>query len=250
MDLLSLFSVLWRHKWTVLVVSLLVIAGDIYIAVGIPPQYESQAQYVVINPPPVPTDAEIQRNPALGRLNTDNPYLRMPNPSVVVDVLAQRMSGDLVRRDLVAKGADRGYQVTATNAIGSGLVILIIGTGHSPAESYQTVDVVSKRMQTELRNMQKINGADDRFLIQALPISPPTPPSQKVTGTIRSMIAVLAAGVVFLFALISVFEAIPGRRTRRPRDEVDGQVLIQSPHVQPSDLGKSAVGRASVQDKI
>ncbi|WBB69599.1 Wzz/FepE/Etk N-terminal domain-containing protein [Micromonospora sp. WMMD812] len=215
MDLLALFTTVRRHKLIVLAVLLIMVGGNAYVAFGIPPQYESTAQYVLIAPPPAPSDAAIERDPSLAKVNANNPYLRLPNPSVVVDVLAQRVSGDNVRRDLIAQGADEDYTISATNAVGSGLVISIVGTGHSAASATQTLQLVSERMKTELHEMQKVDGADDKYLFVALPINPPTDPIRKVTGTIRSLIAVSAACLVLLFGLISIAEAVGPRRTKQ-----------------------------------
>lgn len=218
MDLLALVNTLRRHKLIVLLVLVLAVAGNGYVVFGIPPQYESHAQFVLIAPPAPPSEAAIERDPELARINTNNPYLRLPNPAVVVEVLAQRVSADAVRRELIAQGADRNYGISSTNDIGSGLVISIIGTGTSARAAGRTLELVTTRMQVELRAMQKVNGADDRYLFQALPITPPTEPIRKVTGTFRSLIAVSAACVVLLFGLISVAEAIgPGRRARNSR---------------------------------
>jgi capsular polysaccharide biosynthesis protein len=214
MDLLALFTTLRRHKLIVALAMLLSVGGDAYIAFGIPPQYESKAQYVLINPPSPPTDAQIQREPGLAKVNTNNPFLRLPSPSVVVDVVAQRVSGDTVRRALLAQGADKNYLVASTNAIGAGMVIDITGTGTSAEQSRRTLELVSARMRTELHDMQKVDGADDHYLIQAIPINPPTDPIRKITSTIRSIIGVSAAGLVLLFALISIAEAMGPRRTR------------------------------------
>lgn len=217
MDLLNVFSTLRRHKIILLAILLLTAVGCAYVVLGIPPQYQTQAQYVLVEPPAAPTDEQIQASPALGKLNSNNPYLRMPNPSIVVDVLAQRVSSDNIRQALIDAGADRNYEIASTNTIGSGLVIQITGTGTSPAAASNTLQLVTDRMDVELKAMQKVNGADDRFLFQALPVSPPTPPLRKVTGTLRSLIAVAAAGLVLLFAAISVAEAVPARRQRRVR---------------------------------
>jgi capsular polysaccharide biosynthesis protein len=213
MDLLAIFSSLRRHLLVVAILAALVIGGDVYVLFVIPPTYESQAQYVLISPPAPPTDLQIQKNPALGNLNDNNPYLRLPS-SVVVDVLAQRVSGDAVRRDLVSQGADTNYEVSSTNTIGNGLVIQITGTGHSSAQARHTLDLVAARTKSELQNMQTIDGADSRFLFQALPINAPTDATRKITGTVRSLIAVTAAGVILLFGIISVLEAMPSRRRR------------------------------------
>lgn len=217
MDLLALFSSLRRHKLIVLIILLLTVAGDIFIVFGIPAVYESHAQYVLISPPPLPTDSEIQRDPKLARLNTNNPYLRLPNPSVVVAVLAERVGGDNVREQLKAQGADPNYNIAATNAIGSGVVILITGTGPSPKEASKTLTMVADRMNSELHDMQTVEGADDRFLFRALSVNPPSDPILKATGPLRSVIAVTAAGLVLMFALISIADAVGARRSRHAR---------------------------------
>lgn len=213
MDLLAIFTTLRRHKLIVFVVLLLIAAGEAYVAFGIPPQYESKAQYVLINPPPPPTQTEIEREPRLAKVNTRNPLLRLPNPMVVVDVIAQRVSGDDIRRSLRDRGADANYQVAATNAMASGSVIDITGTGQSAEQATRTLELVAERMKTELRAMQKVEGADDAYLIQAVQINPPTDPIRRVTGTLRSMIGIAAAGIVLLFALLSIAEAMGPRRS-------------------------------------
>jgi capsular polysaccharide biosynthesis protein len=237
MDLLNIFSTLRRHKIILLAILLLTAGGCAYVVLGIPPQYQTQAQYVLVEPPAAPSDADIQADPELRKLNSNNPYLRLPNPSIVVDVLAQRVSSDTIRQALIDAGADRNYEIASTNAIGSGLVIQITGTGTSAAAASNTLQLVTDRMNVELKAMQKVNGADDRFLFQALPVSAPTPPLRKVTGTLRSLIAVAAAGAVFLFGAISIAEAVPARRKRRVRSvppAPEGHVYRSDPGVRDS----------------
>lgn len=252
MDLLALVNTLRRHKLIVLFVVLVAAAGNGYVAFGIPPQYESQAQFVLIAPPPPPSDAAIERDPELGKINTNNPYLRLPNPVVVVEVLAQRVSGNAVRQELIDAGADRNYTISSTDAIGSGMVISIIGTGSSAEAAGRTLELVAARMQTELQAMQKVDGADDRYLFQALPINPPTDPIRKVTGTFRSLIAVSAACVVLLFALVSIADAIGPRHPRRRRSpesrdsepgQADGQEALAEEMAAdpPADRGRATV---------
>ncbi|MET7822408.1 Wzz/FepE/Etk N-terminal domain-containing protein [Micromonospora zamorensis] len=235
MDLLALFTTVRRHKLIVLAVLLVLIAGNAFVAFGIPPRYESQAQYVLIAPPPQPTEAAIERDPGLLKVNANNPYLRLPNPSVVVDVLSQRVSGNMIRQQLINEGADEDYTISSTNAIGSGLVINVVGTGSSPDSAAKTLDLVSKSMEKELYDMQKVDGADDKYLFQALPINPPTDPTRKVTGTIRSMIAVSAACLVLLFGLISIAEAVGPRRTKQvvPFDDPDAPRDVAEPTKAP-----------------
>jgi len=215
MDLVAVFSSLRRHKIIVLMVLLLTIGGDLFVVYGLPQQYESKAQYLLSPPPPAPTDEEIQKNPSLAKLNANNPYLRVATLSVVTDVLAQRVGADETRKQLIAQGADQDYAIATTNAIGSGQLIEITGTGHSPEESDRTRDLVVAQMVAQLHDMQTVNGADDRYLIKAIPVTQSAEPLHKVTVTMRSVIAVTVAGLILLFALISIADAIAPWRRRR-----------------------------------
>lgn len=248
MDLLRLFTLLLRHRVLVLVALLLTAGGEVAILYAVPPRYESTAQFVLINTPEGPSAEDVKRDPTLAKVITGNPYLRIPL-SVVVDVLAERVSADDVRQQLVKQGADKAYTASATNAIGSGLVVEIVGSGRSSDLAQKTVDLVSKRLLTELRDMQKSEGADDRYLLRALPVSPPTVPVRRITGTARSLIAVAVAGLVLLFALLSIAEAIRGRRVRADPPDLPeaGPPPIQA-RFQGRSIGRVA-GRQSVHAK-
>lgn len=251
MDLLTLVAALRRHKLIVLLVLLIAAAANGYVAFGVPPQYESHAQFVLIAPPTPPSEAAIERDPELAKINTNNPYLRLPNPAVVVEVLAQRVSADAVRRELIAQGADRDYVISSTNEFGSGLVIDVVGTGTSAEAAVRTLELVTARMQVELRTMQKVHGADDRYLFQALPVSAPAEPIRKVTGTFRSMVAVSAACVVLLFGLISVADAIGTRRTAKGNQTIDSpsvEIARASDPVEVNRTADSSVPSARIGD--
>jgi Chain length determinant protein len=217
MDLLAMLASLRRHKWTALAIVVLTLGGMAFVAFGVPPRYESKALYVLVPPPGLPTEGQLKQDPGLAALNSNNPYLRLPNASVVADVLGQRVAGDNVRDELVAQGADKDYEIGPTNLVGGGLGIEIVGTGGSAAAASRTLDLVTQRMLSELRRMQTVDGAADRYLITALPVDAPTEPVRLVTSTIRSIIAVAVAGLVLLFSVLSIAEA--ARLRRRSPDE-------------------------------
>ena len=69
MSLLLIVRKLWKYKLFTLPVFALVIAGAFYVFAVKAPTYEAGSTYILVNPPPPPTDAQIAANPALGKLN-------------------------------------------------------------------------------------------------------------------------------------------------------------------------------------
>ncbi|WP_144120325.1 Wzz/FepE/Etk N-terminal domain-containing protein [Catellatospora sichuanensis] len=234
MDLLTLFATLRRHRWATLVVMLVVIVGEVFVVFMVPTRYETSAVYVLVQPPPAPTEAQILANPALGKLNSDNPLLRV-DPYSLVEVVSQRMSSDLIGKALVAQGADEDYKVEPSNQIGGGSILLITGTGTSAEASVKTLDLVTSRMLSEFNAMQLVNQADARFLIQAQLVSK-SETEQKLTGTLRSVIVVFVAGLVLLFAVISIAEA----RKSKPKQTTTAKAtgVADAPQIWLTDLAE------------
>src|SRR4051794_30655560 len=81
-----------RHRLLSLVMVLLTLAGAIGILEFLPREYNAYASYVVVNPVPPPTDADVVKDPSLGQVNYNNPYLRFSSEGTVGQVLAARMS--------------------------------------------------------------------------------------------------------------------------------------------------------------
>ena len=92
MDLLSIARKIWRYKLSTLPVLFLTLCGAIYVVAVKEPVYEASSSFILINPPAPPTAEEIARDPALGRINSDNPYTRFSDQSVVVEVLASSLT--------------------------------------------------------------------------------------------------------------------------------------------------------------
>ena len=70
-----------------------------------PRNYEAKSEFVLVNPAPPPTDAQIEKNPSLALVNRNNPYLRFANEGTVGHVLSGRMSGDSSARRLPRRAA-------------------------------------------------------------------------------------------------------------------------------------------------
>ena len=229
MDLFAILRSIRRHWLITTLVVAFTGAACAWVIVVMPRDYQAQASYVLVNPAPTPSDMEIELKPSLAGINRNNPYLRFANEGTVGQVLSARMTGGTVRDALVGRGADPGYTIAPSPT--SAQIIDIVGTGSSAAEAERTLALVSERMQAELEALQRVYGADSSALITPLPVAEPTGGYAVVSGTIRSLVGVLGAGVIVLFAAISIAE---GRAALRPEQDV----ASRSPagrHLAPTD---------------
>ena len=105
MDLLTLAGTLWRHKLAVIPVIVVTVLAMFYIVVVEPPTYKATASVLLVNPPSAPTSQQIAADPALGRLNTNNPYNSLNNLDYVADVLIEVVTAPAAKQQIVASGA-------------------------------------------------------------------------------------------------------------------------------------------------
>ncbi|SNS67417.1 Capsular polysaccharide biosynthesis protein [Geodermatophilus saharensis] len=244
MDLFAIARTLRRHWLVSAVVMLLTALAAGWVLFVMPRTYEATGTYVLVNPAAPPTDAQMAADPSLVAVNRNNPYLRFSNQATVSQVLAGRVSGDTVREALRAQGANVDYTIApSVDFGGTGQVIEIVGTGISPGEAQETLRLVTERMEAELYDMQKVYGADDSALISVLPVAEPTSARLKVSGLVRSVVGLGAAGVIVLFMCISIAEGrAPRPRAPGGRDTGTGNGIGTLPLSAP-DITRSRTGR-------
>ncbi|SHF74391.1 hypothetical protein [Geodermatophilus nigrescens] len=226
MDIFAILRSIRRHWLVTALVVVLTGVASAWLLLVMPRDYEARASFVLVNPAPAPSDAQIERDPTLAGINRNNPYLRFANEGTVGQVLSARVGGGTVREALVAQGADAGYTIGPSPT--SAQIVDLVGTGSSAAEAETTLALVSARMEAELVALQKVYDADESALIKPLPVAEPTPGHVVVSGTIRSLVGIVGAGVILLFAAISIAE---GRSALRREEARKGR------HEAPEDDG-------------
>jgi hypothetical protein len=210
-DLLNVLRTLRRFRWTTLTVATLSVGAIAVLVLAVPTVYQVDAAYVLVNPS-VPSDTELATKPDLAAENRNNPYLRFSNQSMVGQVVATRMSSDDVRHDLQAHGISDNYVVSPSGEFGgAGQIVIVSGVGPTPEAASHATDAIVARMNDELRSMQKVYGAVDRYLITLIPLQAPGEAKRVVSGQVRSIIAVGGVGLLVLFAAISVRQAMEAR---------------------------------------
>jgi capsular polysaccharide biosynthesis protein len=237
MSLLLIVAKLWKYKLATLPVLALVVAGVVYVIAVKAPTYEASATYIMVNPPAPPTQDQIARDPALGRIDSDNPYLRFSDQSVVVQILTSRLNSDEVRASLARQGADPNYTTAQSAEFGFGTPIVdITGTGTTPAAAMGTANLVARALTQELDRMQQIRKVAKEYRIKAEVVVGADHAMLKASGKLRAMVAVFALGAVLLFMVVSVADAVSSLRAGwsqgRPDDEYVDLVGSVEPLIQ------------------
>ncbi|MDP9934149.1 hypothetical protein J2T11_000473 [Paenarthrobacter nicotinovorans] len=244
MDPKSLVKQLWINRLFTLPVLLLTLGASLYIYEFGPRTYETTVNFAVISPD-VPRESDVLKNPDLGNLNGNNPYLRATDPSLVTDVAITRLNSTVTAQKLSDLGAGDDYSVRRGSG-GNGFIIEITGKGSSPDAATTTTTALASVLKSDLYELQKVNGADDRYLFTALPITPPTQPTEQYSSRLRAVIVALAAGGVLVFAAASLGSALRPRRVRRRshgrNDDEGGGRRRKSPFPQEKKLTESRGG--------
>jgi capsular polysaccharide biosynthesis protein len=224
MSLLLILEKIWKYKLVTVPIMACVLAGAYYVVAVTPPTYEASATYILVNPPPLPTDAQIASNPALGRIKGDNPYTRFSDQSVLVQVLAGKLNSEEDRLSLAKRGAEPNYTAAPSAEFGfSAPILQITGTGTSAAAAVTTTNLVGDMLTRELDQMQRDRGVDKDYRIKTEAVVPAHGAKLKPSGKLRSLVAVFVLGTVLLFMAMSILDALSVLRQQWARGRGDDE---------------------------
>lgn len=214
MDLLSIAEILWRRKIVTIPVIVLTALAAFYVVKVKPPIYQAQSSLLMVPPSP-PTAAQIAANPQLAKINPNNPYINYGDLSVVADTLIDTVTDSSNQQALVAKGADPRYELTLSTDYGNPPIIDITGIGRTPQIAMRSAQLVTEAAEADLVTLQTDQGVNTLYMIKGTQLVTPSYASQSVSGKLRTLIAVLAAGVLMLFVAVSLIEAVDRRRREK-----------------------------------
>lgn len=224
MDPLTVLTTLWRHKWLTLPVIVLTIAACVYVYLYAPRSYEANVSYA-LTAPDVPSSLELERDPDLARLNSDNPYLRSNDSSLLAQVVITKLSDPAYIDQLKEAGFSTDFRIAPVASLGMGLVT-VNAISSSEAEAVATAKLVGEQFTSTLYSVQKINRADDRYLYSPILVRGPGPAKELFSNRLRALIMVGIAGSVLLFGSVSIARA---RALRRQSATVPGPVTAKEP---------------------
>ena len=211
MDLVSIIKEAWKGKWVVLPVLLLTLVGVAYILVVRPPEYVSNSALALIYPPAAPTSSQIASDPALGKVNANNPYAAYGDLTVVGAVVQQAMGGDGIVNQLRKQGVEDGYSITSDPTT-TNPIIHVEGVGATPAAALRATTILGQQIDTTLNQLQANEHVADHYRITAQVLNTPSVPTLKISSKLRSLIAVLVAGVIIMFIALSIRRGIVERK--------------------------------------
>ena len=216
MDLLQILRKIWRYRIVTLPVLALTLLGAIYVVAGKESEYSAFSSYVLINPPAPPTAEEIAADPSLGRINSDNPFTRFTDQSVVMDLLASTLNNESARRALAQQGADNRYTVASSSEFGfSSQLLDVTGVGSTPGQAVRTAELVGAALNSELERLQESRGVAARYRIETQRVVAPDHAEQQVSGKLRTLVGVFALGAILLFVVVSAAEGLATLRAER-----------------------------------
>jgi len=241
MDPLTVLRTVWHHKMVVIPVMLITLLAAAYVFQFGPRNYESTLSYALVNPK-LPTEKEIDTHPELGALNSDNPFLRSSDPALITEVLIARLNSKEMGKTLEDSGLSSDYSV-ARGLNGNGFVVTIAGTSDSESLAYETTKALGKVFEENLRAVQKVNGAEDRFLFTAFVVNPSDKATEQFSSRLRSVIMVLLGGAVLMFGAVSLARSLETMRSRRV-SAVSADQLLQ-PNADPTKAAGATAGGAT-----
>jgi hypothetical protein len=215
-DLLTIWQTIWRRRWVALPVLLLTVVVAGWAVLLRPPVYESSATLLLLQPPGPPTPTQLQRDPALAGLNADNPYTRVYDPAVLIAVVADVVGSEPARRGLAGQGADDRYVITNTVRYGlSSPLVEITGTAATPAQATRTTGLVATAFAQQLRQLQAAEHVSPRYFVMVRMVDGPAAGRPRASDKVRVLVGVFGLGLIGLFSVISVADALGTMRARR-----------------------------------
>lgn len=218
MDLLTIWQTIWRRRRAALPVLLLTVAAAGWAVLLRPPVYESSATLLLLQPPGPPSQAQLQQDPALARLNADNPYTRVYDPAVLIAVVADVVQSDPTRQRLAGQGADQRYVITNTVRYGlSSPLVEVTGTAPTPRQATSTAGLVAAAFARQLRQLQASERVSPRYFVLVRTVDGPSDGRPRASDKVRALVGVLGLGFIAMFGVISVADALGTVRARRRR---------------------------------
>lgn len=226
MDLLSFTRTLWRHRWVSLPLVALAIASVVYVAVAADRTYEARADLVLIGPPGPPTAAQVEANPELARIDLDNPYARVFDPTVITEIVARIVAVEQANGDLAG-----GYRIETARRYGSAAPLVEISArATDPRVATENARAVSNRFVAALQDLQAAEDVHPRALITTRTVDDAEVPREVLTQRLRAVVGVAALGAIVIVIMVTLAQALADRRTDRHGGRRDGQ----RPHPAPT----------------
>jgi capsular polysaccharide biosynthesis protein len=202
MDFWDLVKLMWR-RWYVTVPMLLVTAlaaGWIVVTVG--PEYQATG-YVTVVPPAV------QRQPESGQTTQVNPW----NEEALADAASIRLQGKTLRDEMAAAGYEAKWSVEITGRLP---VINMEVVAPTAEQAIDTMHALQEVVEQEVAERQSEYNVSDGEHFTTVRYDQGESVETTASRLRRTLVAVVAAGLIFTVAAVAAFDAVARwRRSRR-----------------------------------
>jgi hypothetical protein len=187
-----------------------------YVVAVKPPTYEAKASVLLVNPPSPPTAAQIQSDPSLAHIHSNNPFVGLGNLVLVADVVIEVVSSSSSQLELVQQGANPSYTVALDVSQESPPAIDITGTGSTSAAAIQSAKLVATSVSQNLYQMQAAQGINTAYMISSIEYVKPTSAISSSSGKLRALIEVTILGLIILLVAVSISQGLEERKNKKP----------------------------------
>jgi capsular polysaccharide biosynthesis protein len=215
MDLLSIGQMLWRRKFFTIPVLVLTCVAAVYIVKVKPPTYEASSSVLLTNPPTQATNAQIAADPSLKGASAYNTFTQYGDLQVVANTVIDLITNPAAQPALSQAGVGPNYTLTLSTDYGDPPIVVINGVGTSGQSAINSAEVLTQTFKSDLYQIQKSQGVNPFFMITADNYVAPSTATTESSGKLRTLVTLLAAGVILLLLGVSMAESIDKRR--RPR---------------------------------
>ncbi|MFF1879648.1 hypothetical protein [Leifsonia sp. NPDC058230] len=208
MDLFEIVRAAGR-RWYVLVAGLILTGGLVMAVLRIIPlTYDVQSSVLLLPPR--------QTASANGPVTDGgNPFLNLGGLDVVAGVLSKSLMDSASVESIVPKGSHAEYTVEPDPSV-SGSVLAVTASDRTPAGAFSTLDSVLALTTTRLKALQDEVNATGGSQVRLMVITDNTVAEPNTSALVRTLIVVVAAGLVITALLaISVDALLRRRKTRK-----------------------------------
>jgi capsular polysaccharide biosynthesis protein len=215
MDLFTIAATMWRHKIATIPIIVIILIGAAYIMVVKPPTYTSNAEVLLVSPPAGPTTAQIAADPALGKVDTNNPYLAYGSLVQVADVVIEVANSPTVATTLQSEGVTSKFTVALDNSFQNPPIIQVSGTGSNSAVATNTATLVTAEVIDALHQIQVAQKVNPAYMITAQEYVKPTLATKSSSSKLRLLIGFVALGLILMLIAVSIAQSLERRRNAR-----------------------------------
>jgi hypothetical protein len=177
MDLASLFQLCRRHLVVLFLACVLGGAFVTMVVVTAPPVYRASGSNVLLPPQPAPDLTELVPT------ESENLYVRLGDPSLVVDIVERRMETAASAAQVKESGFDGDYSVTGNSESRRGPILELTATALTETAALDGLAVLLDQQAAVLADMQA-GTPDEQLITSTIVVAPSADPRPIDAGTV------------------------------------------------------------------